>query len=51
MDVSKYQTNTQKIFLCVSIYFDIYKNTIQAKQFLPLLIMMKRGYIVPASKD
>jgi len=37
MDVSKYQKDTQNIFLCVSIYFDNYKNTTQAKQFLPLI--------------
>lgn len=37
MDVSKYLKNTQKTFLCVSIYFDNYKNTTQAKQLLPLI--------------
>ena len=37
MDVSKYQKNTQKIFLCVSIYFDNYKNTTQTKKFLSVI--------------
>jgi hypothetical protein len=27
MDVSEYQKNTQNFVLCVSIYFDNYKNT------------------------